>query len=173
MSGRRTAFWVVGLLCLGGVTTAAQEPADAEQRVRRAIQTMTDHPLSQESVIAQGEVVGFAKTSDRVAVAISPELFLFAGSPYDSILLSHYIAGAVLYDLDHPKQAKKAYADVPAALGSALAAYRWLKRAKVPYDNAFFEGLDAGDARGEFDKLAKDLISRARMNPQQLIPIAK
>ncbi len=169
MSAHRRIWLVIavalstGQLCWAGT---GDRPAD-EVKILAAIDKMFADPLSKEATEAQAQVVAFAKASPKVSVQVSPAFFQFTGSPYDAMLMAHYLAGAVKFDLEHPDQANDPLADVPAALRAALQAYRRLHVAKAVYYNPFFEKVDFKERGGELDAMVKEIAAKQKqLQPQ-------
>lgn len=130
---------------------------DPTQLVRAQIQHMLADPLSQEAVQAQSAVVEFAKQSDQVFITISQKFFKFTETSYDSLLMAHYLAGATLFDLDHPTQAQEELADVPAALAATATMYRALRAKDATFQHPFFDAIDARAQQGELEQLVQEL----------------
>lgn len=161
LAGR--AGWGIFAVIFGlRLSVARAEPTHPqtirEPEVLAAMETMFRDPLSEAARQAQATVIEFAKTSNQVSVEISPRLFLFTNSRYDSLLMAHYIAGAVEFDLAHRDQARDRMADAPAALSAAVAVYRKMRLAKVAYYNPFFETVDAWEQRGKLGELIRKLV---------------
>lgn len=152
------ALWAGSAGMAGAAENAPAEAAqDQVQHIKGQIARMLADPLSEEALSAQTDVVNFAKESDRIFITISPKFFEFTESPYDSMLMAHYLAGATLYDLDHPDRAKDELADVPSALDSTAKLYRALRAKDPKFQHPFFDIIDERAQKGELEQLVQEL----------------
>jgi hypothetical protein len=76
------------------------------------------------------------------------------------MLLGYHVAGAVKFDLDHPKLAKDNLADKPAAIEATMIAYKTIQKAKPGYKVALLDRLAELKRNGRLKAHIKTVMSQ-------------
>lgn len=89
--------------------------------VREALALIEASPPERDVKALIRLVVEFAESSPGVHVTLDPQYIpVGASEECDALVIGHYIAGAVRFDLDHPEQAADPTADVVPALEAVM-----------------------------------------------------
>lgn len=137
---------------------AEAQTADADV-VQLAIARLLKKPsLNQADDMAL--VIDFAEKSDAVTIDIVKGLINVGNTPSDSMLMGYFIAGAVQYDLMHPKQAKDKLADKVSAIRASLLLYRTIRASDKKFKRPVLDNLAALDKKGQLPQHVRSVMSK-------------
>ena len=149
-----------------------QNSVDESHAMLDDISVMFEEPFAESSPEIHARLIKFAEDSDQVSVIVYSEfcpIFQFGNvdERHSQVLLAHYIAGSVKFDLEHPEEAVDRYADIPSAVKATLEVYRKIRVRDKELSVEFFDKLDAKDQEGMFDTYILGLIEEYKNSPEE------
>jgi hypothetical protein len=143
--------------------TKAKPKPPTEGETRAAIKRLLSD-IEKAPAKDMGTVVRFARDSDKCLINIVSGLVPTADPkvPEHRLLIAYHLAGAVRYDLDHPKLMKDELADKEAAVRASFVAYKFLQGRKKGYTDPTMEKLVAADKKGTLKTYIKSVIAAAK-----------
>jgi hypothetical protein len=141
----------------------ADEPALPEEAaVIDAIKTMFADPLSPRAGEAEKTVMDFSQGSDKVRVVVARDLGFYPGSSHADMLLAHYIAGVVKFDLENPKQASDERLGIRSGLQAALDAYKNILKQEPAFKVPALDTAATSMKNGEVNAFIDEALAKAK-----------
>jgi len=141
---------------------AAEGELPDEAAVRSAINTMFADPFSASSVEAQKTVVDFSQGSDKVKVVVARGLGFYSGTDHSDMLLAHYIAGVVKFDLENPTQASDERLGIQAGLKAVLNLYKKIRAREASFTVPELDAAEASIRDGRLSAFINDALARVK-----------
>lgn len=108
------------------------------------------------------DVMRFAELSDACMIEATKGLIPnIAQTREFRMLLGYYVAGAVQYDLDHPKLVKDSVADKESAVKAQLLIYREIQKVKTHYKDPVLESLSKLEKSGKLHDHIRRVVAEA------------